>query len=402
MSETLTSSAAETSLDGFRVEVKAFLAAHCPESMRQPIASESDTYFGGRNGTFKNTDQEHWFKAMAERGWTTPEWPKKYGGGGLSKAEAKILKQEMRSLGCSPPLVSFGIWMLGPALLQFGTEEQREKYLPDIIQGKIRWCQGYSEPGAGSDLANLQTLALSSGDDYIVNGQKVWTSYADKADMIFALVRTDGSGKKQIGITFLLIDMETEGVSTRPIKLISGKSPFCETFFDNVRVPKANVVGQENAGWTVAKYLLTHERSAISGAVDGDMMTPLSFYAKKSVGLTDGKLSDGLLRAQVAAWEIDGAGFKFTLDRINEEMKAGQAIGARSSFMKYYGSELNKRKYELRLDCQGRDALAWEGEEYHDGKIARQFCRTKGNSIEGGTSEIQLNIISKHILGLPS
>jgi len=293
--------------------------------------------------------------------------------------------------------------MLGPALLQFGTEEQREQFLPDIIKGKIRWCQGYSEPGAGSDLAGLQTTALSSGDEYIVNGQKVWTSYADKADMIFALVRTDGSGKKQVGITFLLIDMEYDGVSTRPIKLISGKSPFCETFFDNVRVPKANVVGEEHAGWTVAKYLLTHERSAISGAVDADMMTPLSYYAKKSIGVgPDGTLNDSMQRAQIAEWEIDGAAFKFTLDRINQEMKSGQAIGAKSSFMKYYGSELNKRKYELRMECQGRDAIAWSGEAYQDGKVARQLCRTKGNSIEGGTSEIQLNIIAKHILGLPS
>ncbi len=389
--------------DTFRAEVKEFLLANCPESMRVPFQEEGDAYWGGRNATFKNADQESWFKAMAARGWTTPTWPKKYGGGGLSKEEVKILKQEMSALGCRPPLMSFGIWMLGPALLQFGTEEQREQYLPDIIQGKIRWCQGYSEPGAGSDLAGIQTLALSSGDEYVVTGQKVWTSYADAADMIFALVRTDNSGKKQVGITFLLIDMAFEGVSTRPIKLISGKSPFCETFFDNVRVPKANVVGEENAGWTVAKFLLTHERSAISGAVDGDMMTPLSKYAKEAIGLNEhGQLNDSVVRAQVAEWEIDGAGFKMTLDRINEEMKAGQSIGARSSFMKYYASELNKRKYELRLDCEGQKALAWEGDKYHDGKIARQFCRTKGNSIEGGTSEVQLNIISKHILGLPT
>lgn len=341
-------------------------------------------------------------KAALAKGWTTPEWPKKYGGGGLSKEEARILRKEMQKRNCRPPLMSFGIWMLGPALLQFGSEEQRMKYLPDIIAGKTRWCQGYSEPGAGSDLADLQTTALASGDEYIVNGQKVWTSYADQADMIFALVRTSSGGKKQIGITFLLIDMEEDGVSTRPIKLISGKSPFCETFFDNVRVPKANVVGEENAGWTVAKFLLTHERSAISGAVDGDMMTPLSYYAKKSIGVVNGRLADPILRAQVAAWEIDGAAFKFTLDRINEEMKSGQAIGAKSSFMKYYGSELNKRKYELRLDVEGRDAMAWDGDAYDEGKVARQFCRTKGNSIEGGTSEIQLNIIAKHILGLPT
>jgi len=391
------------SKEQFRIEVRTFLEENCPMSMRQPAVKESDTFFGGKNATFSSEDQKKWFTVMADKGWTTPTWPKKYGGGGLSKEEGQILKKEMAAMGCRLPLLSFGIWMLGPALLQFGSEEQREKYLPDIIKGKVWWCQGYSEPGAGSDLAGLQTTAVSDGDHYIVNGQKVWTSYADKADKIFALVRTDQGAKKQVGITFLLIDMETEGVSTRPIKLISGKSPFCETFFDNVRVPKENVVGEENIGWTVAKYLLTHERSAISSAVDGDVLTPLSYYAKKSLGTdSNGKLADPIQRAQIAEWEIDAAGFKMTLDRINEEMKSGQPIGAKSSFMKYYGSELNKKKYELRLECQGRDALAWDGEQYQDGKIARQFCRTKGNSIEGGTSEIQLNIISKHILGLPS
>ena len=391
------------SLEEFRTEVREFLKENCPDSMRQPIREENDTFWGGRQATFKNEDQRKWFEAMKDRGWTTPTWPKKYGGGGLSKEEARILRKEMESLNCRPPLFSFGIWMLGPALLQFGTEEQREKYLPDIIQGKTWWCQGYSEPGSGSDLASLQTTAISSGDEYIINGQKVWTSYADKADMIFALVRTDNTQKKQIGITFLLIDMEAEGVSTKPIKLLSGKSPFCETFFDNVRVPKSNVVGEEHGGWSVAKYLLTHERSNISGAVDSDVRTPLSYYAKKSIGLDkSGKLKDAYLRNRIAEWEIDGAAFSFALDRINQEMKAGQAIGAKSSFMKYYASELNKRKYELRLDCEGRSALAWDGEKYKDGKLARQFCRTKGNSIEGGTSEIQLNIVAKHILGLPS
>ncbi len=390
------------SLENFRSEVVEFLQNNCPESMRQPVREESDTFWGGRNATFKNADQEKWFHVMAERGWTTPGWPKEYGGGGLSKDEASILHQEMRRLNCRPPLFSFGIWMLGPALLRFGSEEQRLKYLPDIVNGRTWWCQGYSEPGSGSDLASLQTSAVSDGDHYIVNGQKVWTSYADKADMIFALVRTDNTQKKQIGITFLLIDMEWEGISTRPIKLISGKSPFCETFFDNVRVPKTNVVGEEHGGWSVAKYLLTHERSNISTAVDSDVMTPLSFYAKKSLGIgNDGILKDPAIRAKVAEWEIDGAAFKFTLDRINQEMKAGHSAGAKSSFMKYYASELNKRKYELRLECQGKRALAWEGEDYDEGKIARQFCRSKGNSIEGGTSEIQLNIVAKHILGLP-
>ncbi len=391
------------SLDQFREEVVDFLEANCLKSMRKPILDESDTYWGGRNATFKNEDQEKWFHAMAEKGWTTPTWPAKYGGGGLSKEHGIVLKKEMTRLGCRPPLLSFGIWMLGPALLKFGSEEQREEHLPGIIKGEVRWCQGYSEPGAGSDLAGLQTSAISDGDHYIVNGQKVWTSYADQADKIFALTRTDNSSKKQIGITFLLIDMLTQGVSTRPIKLISGKSPFCETFFDNVRVPKANVIGDENAGWTVAKYLLTHERASIAGASDSDVMTPISYYAKSKVGVDkNGVLNDVMLRSRIAEWEMDAASFKFTMDRYAQEMKAGQSIGAKSSFMKYYGGELNKKKYELRLECEGRTSLAWDGEGFKGGKVARQFCRTKGNSIEGGTSEIQLNIVAKHILGLPS
>jgi len=394
---------AQTATEAFKAEVAEFLDQHCPDSMRQPMKEENDVYWGGRNATFKTEDQKKWFEAMASRGWTTPEWPKEYGGGGLNKEEAKILKKEMKKRNCRNPLLSFGIWMLGPALLKFGTEEQKHKYLPDIINGKIRWCQGYSEPNAGSDLASLATSAITDGDHYIVNGQKVWTSYADSADMIFALTRTSSDGRKQQGISFLLIDMETEGVSTRPIKLISGKSPFCETFFDNVRVPKANLVGQEGGGWSVAKYLLTHEREMIGGTTDPDAMTPLNISAKKYIGLNnEGKLADPILRKELVEWEIDGAAFLFSLERLKDEMKAGQPIGAKSSFLKYYGTELNKRKYELHLINKGLDALGWDGEEYEKGKLARMFCRTKGNSIEGGTSEIQLNIISKRILELPS
>ncbi len=392
-----------SALESFKKEVGEFLDQNCPESMRQPMKSEDDAYWGGRNGSFKNDDQKSWFEAMAAKGWTTPEWPAEYGGGGLSKDEARILKKEMAKRNCRTPLLSFGIWMLGPALLKFGSEEQKHQYLPDIINGKIRWCQGYSEPNAGSDLASLATSATTVGDNYIVNGQKVWTSYADQSDMIFALTRTSGEGKKQQGISFLLVDMAAEGVSTRPIKLISGKSPFCETFFDNVKVPKANLVGAEGGGWSVAKYLLTHEREMIGETTDPSAMIPLNVSAKKDIGMNaDGKLADPVMRKEVAEWEIDGAGFLFTIARLKDEMKAGQPIGAKSSFLKYYGTELNKKKYELHLTNKGLDSLGWDGEQYEEGKLARMFCRTKGNSIEGGTSEVQLNIISKRILELPS
>jgi len=242
-------------LDQFRKETRAWLEANCPPEMRKPVTQEGDVFWGGRNRTFSSEPQKLWFERMRDKGWTVPDWPKEYGGGGLSIEETKILRQEMAAIAARLPLSSFGIWMLGPALLKYGTDAQKKEHLPKIAAGLIRWCQGYSEPNAGSDLASLQTRADVDGDDYIVNGQKIWTSMANFADWIFCLVRTDFSAKKHDGISFLLFDMASKGVSTKPILLISGKSPFCETFFDNVRVPRANVVGTVNRGWDVAKYL---------------------------------------------------------------------------------------------------------------------------------------------------
>jgi acyl-CoA dehydrogenase len=250
-------------LDAFRSEARAWLEANCPAEMRKPSRTEEDTCWGGRNFKFQSEAQKQWMQRCAAKGWTVPDWPNAYGGGGLSPAEAKVLRAEMAKLGCRSPLNSFGIWMLGPALLKFGTEEQKKHYLPPIARGEIRWCQGYSEPGSGSDLVSLQTFGEDKGDHWVVNGQKIWTSYADKADWIFCLVRTDKANKYQ-GISFLLFDMTTPGVTTKPIRLISGNSPFCETFFDNVVVPKPQVVGEVNRGWDVAKYLLGHEAAMVA------------------------------------------------------------------------------------------------------------------------------------------
>lgn len=385
-------------LTNFRAETRVWLEANCPASMRIPAKDGTEIFWGGRNPHYASEDQKVWFERMRDKGWTAPTWPKAYGGGGLNKYEARILKEEMDKLGCRPPLYSFGLMMLGPALLQFGSEEQKQKYIREICEGKIWWCQGYSEPGSGSDLASLQTSAKDMGDHYLVNGQKVWTSYADKADMIFCLVRTNPDVPKHHGISFLLIDMASEGVSTRPIKLISGKSPFCETFFDNVKVPKENIVGEVNQGWSIAKYLLTHERTNI--AAFNDTAKPLHLQAIESIGLENGVLDDSVLRTEIARWMINGAAFQYTLRRIQDEAKAGQAPGAKSAFFKYYGTELNKARYELLLSMGGYDALHW-GENYEEGRTARDMCRTKANSIEGGTSEVMLNIISKRILGLP-
>ena len=389
-------------LETFRAETRAWLEANCPAECRGPVASDEDRVWGGRNAVFPTPAHKVWLERMGARGWTAPEWPKAYGGGGLSREEAKVLGSEMRRIDAQSPLASFGVWMLGPALLAFGTEEQKQRFLPEIVRGEIRWCQGYSEPGAGSDLASIQTRAEDRGDHWIVNGQKVWTSYADKADWIFCLVRTDPEAPKHLGISFVLFDMATPGVSTRPITLISGKSPFCETFFDDVRVEKANLVGTLNRGWDVAKALLAHERTMIGAMGEMGGGRPLGQVATGSLGLdADGRLDEPMLRARIAELEVDAAAFKLALERTGDLAKAGQAHPAIASMLKYYGSELNKRRHELLMAAGGSEALEWEGERSRGGATARDWLRTKANSIEGGTSEVQLNIIAKHLLQLP-
>ena len=387
-------------LDSFKLEARAWLEENCPKEMRVPMKTEDDACWGGRHWTFQSEAQKIWLERMVSKGWTTPTWPEEYGGAGLSRAEEAVLLREMARIGARTPLSSFGIWMLGPALLKFGNEAQKKEHLPKIARGEIRWCQGYSEPNAGSDLASLATKAEDKGDHYLVNGQKVWTSYADKADWIFCLVRTDNSGRKHEGISFLLFDMESEGVEARPISLISGKSAFCETFFEDVKVPKDQLVGEEGKGWSIAKYLLTHEREMIGGSGEG-VTRPLHEIAAGSIGLEDGKLADAMLRTKLAETEIDEWAFRLTMQRKLAEAKAGASLGADSSMLKYYGTELNKRRFELMMDAAGHDGLEWEGERSEGGKLARDWLRTKANSIEGGTSEVQLNIISKHILQLP-
>ncbi|WP_316165070.1 MULTISPECIES: acyl-CoA dehydrogenase family protein [unclassified Bradyrhizobium] len=389
-------------LETFRRETRAWLEANCPPQMRTPMTSEEDTFWGGRNAKFTSEPQRIWFERMRDKGWTVPHWPKEYGGGGLDGEEAKILRQEMTEIGARPPLTSFGISMLGPALLKYGTEAQKREHLPKITAGLIRWCQGYSEPNAGSDLASLQTRATSDGEDFIINGQKIWTSYANYADWIFCLVRTDPAAKKHDGISFILFDMTSKGVSTKPILLISGRSPFCETFFDNVRVPKANVVGQINRGWDVAKYLLQHERAMISGMGERSAGRPLGQIAADSIGSDgQGRLDDAVLRGQIATFEVDEAALAAAAERMTDLAKAGQGHPAFSSAMKYYGTELNKRRYELLMSAGGIDALEWESDRSREGARPRAWLRTKANSIEGGTSEVMLGIVAKRILDLP-
>jgi acyl-CoA dehydrogenase len=388
-------------LDTFRQETRAWLEENCPAAMRRPIKSDKDQCWGGRNWVFESDEQRLWLERMAERGWTAPQWPVEYGGGGLSRQEIKILQDEMARILARRPLDSFGIDMLGPALFKFASEEQKQRFIPPIIRGEIRWCQGYSEPNAGSDLASLQTRADDKGDHYRVNGSKVWTSYADQSDWIFCLVRTDFDVPKHQGISFLLFDMASPGVTTNPIKLISGNSPFCETVFENVKVPKDNLVGELNKGWDIAKYLLTHERQMIGGfGLSRAGSTSLGQAAAQARGLKDARLDDGGLRADIAAFEIDEMAFALTVERVIDEAKAGQGTGAASSLLKLYGTELNKIRNELLMSIHGSAALAWKTEDSF--ALAQHWLRSKGNSLEGGSSEVQLNIIAKRILGLPA
>ncbi|MCZ4254629.1 acyl-CoA dehydrogenase family protein [Sulfitobacter sp. G21635-S1] len=387
---------AETTPDAFREELRAWLEENCPQEMRDGKMTENGICWGGKNWQFTSDAQKQWLERCAARGYTVPTWPKDYGGAGLNRAQEKIFHQEMDRINARKPLQSFGIWMLGPALLHFGSHEQKLHYLPPIARGEIRWCQGYSEPGAGSDLANVQTKGEDRGDHWLVNGQKIWTSYADKADWIFALVRTDREAPKHKGISFLLMNMEDAGVETRPIKMISGISPFCETFFTDVKVPKDQIVGEENRGWDVAKYLLTHEREMISGGGAGLSGGGRALGAV--INDTMEGISDATLRADAMRCEIDSLAIGLTLERYKDQAEAGQGAGDASAMLKYMGTELNKRRHELMMTAGGSDALEWDGPL---GNRAGDWLRTKANSIEGGTSEVMLSIVSRRVLGLP-
>jgi alkylation response protein AidB-like acyl-CoA dehydrogenase len=396
-------------IETFRQETRSWLEANAPESLRDYGTANLDSYtWGGRNAKFATPDHKVWMDVMAEKQWTAPTWPVEYGGGGLDKQEAKVLAEEIGRLGLPAAVDGFGFTMIGPVLLQFGNEEQKKTHLRRICRGEIRWCQGYSEPGAGSDLASVQTKAVREGEEFVINGQKVWTSYADHSDWIFALVRSNPNVKNQEGITFILIDMATQGVSVSPIPLISGKSPFCETHFEDVRVPVENVIHKIDAGWTVAKALLGHERTMIARVFGGggdkkQGRGTLVEMASKYLGEEDGKLADPILRHDVAQSEMDAAKFRYAAQRMNDQARAGHQPGAESSMFKVLGTENNMRRSELEVRLAGPQGLGWEGPGFEPEELdrTRAWLRTRGNSIEGGTTEIQLNILAKHVLGLP-
>jgi len=385
----------------FRTEAREWLAANCPDSLRR---GQGGYTAGGRKAVYGNPDTKLWLDRMAERGWTAPTWPKEYSGGGLSNAENMILDEEMRRINAPAPLAGHGLTMIGPAILEFGTDGQCREHLPRIVRGEIRWCQGYSEPGAGSDLASLAMRAVEDGDDYIVNGSKIWTSGAQGADWIFCLVRTDFEASKHEGISFLVLDMDTPGVTVTPIELISGASEFCQTFFDDVRVPKRNLIGQPGQGWTVGKRLLQYERSSIGGrGGTRQRARTIDEWAKEYAGEVDGRIADAGIRDAVTTQRIGDDAYQLTIRRSFEEATTTQAPSFLSSMFKLYGTEQNMRRNDLMMSILGTRGLGWSGDAFTGAErgATRGWLRSKANSIEGGTSEIQRNIIAKRVLGLP-
>jgi acyl-CoA dehydrogenase len=390
-------------LDQFRSEVREWLEANCPESQRQPITA-AEQFWGGRGAKFPSEDARLWYERMRDKGWIVPEWPAEYGGGGLSDQQGKIIKDEMKRINARTPVYGIGIWMLGPAILEYGNEQQKQQHIRAIINAETRWAQGYSEPGAGSDLASLQCKAEDMGDHFLVNGSKIWTTNADKCDWIFCLVRTDPEAKKQEGISFLLIDMDTPGISTTPIELISGESEFCQTFFDNVKVPKENLVGELNKGWSVAKALLVHERKLMAemGSDSPRKIVVPNEAARKYLEFEDGRIADAQLRSDLADYNMQMHAIALTHFRTFEEKTSGVRSAA-PLVMKYLGTEAEKVKSELLLAIMGSRGLGWEGEGFEQDELdtLRLWAMSKAFTIAGGSSEIQLNVIAKSVLELP-
>ena len=389
-------------LDTFRAETAAWLEASCPAAMRTPITGPEMLWSSSHN-VFTSEAQRLWFERARDRGWFAPGWPREYGGAGLSTPQQRVLDEEMLRLGCRQPQYNLGIWMLGPVLLELGSDEQKREHLRPMARGERRWCQGFSEPNAGSDLASLRTSAVAGsdgdGEHFIVNGQKIWTSDGHLSDWMYALVRTDPQAKKQQGISFVLIDMKAPGVSVRPIELISGKSAFCEVFFDNVRVPRRQLVGGLNQGWSVAKKLLEHERAAMSKFSEGGAPShdPLAVAA----GYLDA--AEPVWRDRLAGAMMDQRAFALTMRRMHEMLQAREDVSGVASIMKLVQTEQEVAKYELLQQIMGQRGLSWEGDAFstdeHD--ICRLWLYTKTYTIGGGTSEIQLNLIAQRVLGLP-
>jgi alkylation response protein AidB-like acyl-CoA dehydrogenase len=396
----------DTALASFRSEARAWLDANFPKSLANDTAAQL-AKLGARP---ESPEATKWRKTLGAKGWGAPTWPKEVGGGGLTREQAKTLAEEMAKIGARNPIGGMGISFFGPTLLEYGTDALKKEHFPGIVNGDVWWCQGYSEPGSGSDLASLRTFAEDKGDHFLVNGQKIWTSGAQNADRCYCLVRTDRS-KKHEGISFLLIDMKAPGVEVRPILLINGTSPFCETFFTDVKVPKSQLFGPLNGGWTVAKRLMQFERSSIAGSLAGAgnfgqtvTLPTVPEAAKSYVGVDEnGRIADAEFRSRVTQHLMESKAFALTLQRQVEETRASNGPSNTAAIVKYAGAKVAQDRGELLVEAMGQQGLGWAGEGFAREELAAMntMLRSKANSIEGGTSEINLNIVSKRVLGLP-
>lgn len=390
------------SLETFRLETRNWLADNCPPGARGP----GEISNGSTKIDIKDSDTRVWIERMVEKGWTVPSWPKAYGGGGLSTDEVIVLLQEMKAISARPALSSFGTSMIGPTLLEYGTEDQKQRHLPRIARAEVEWCQGYSEPGSGSDLASLQTRAVLEGDQFIINGQKTWTSGAHNADWMFILVRTDKDAPKHEGISFMLLPMDQPGVDVRPIPLISGVSTFNDTFFDNAVAARNDLVGELNRGWTVGKRLLQHERSGMESLLAGSTSKKdesLLGIAKEYLGVTDGKLAEPLTRDEIVTYQMNSESLQLTRKRVVEETQSGATPGPATSIFKVISSELEQKNYDLITKVRGSRGFGVDELEFSEQEraIVKQFFFTRAASIYSGSNEVQRNIIAKRVLGLP-
>ena len=390
-------------IDDFRSETRAWLEDNCPAGARGPGPIST----GATSIAIDHEDTQLWLDRMIEKGWTAPVWPTEYGGGGLSTDEYMTLIQEMRRIDARAPLGGMCVSLIGPTLLEYGPDEQKERHIPRIVRGEVAWCQGYSEPGSGSDLASLRTRAEDKGDHFVVNGQKIWPSGAQYADWIFALVRTDPNVPKHEGISFVLMDMHQDGITVRPIRLISGESPFCETFFDNAIARKDDLVGELNKGWTVGKRLLQHERGSMASLVGGgavkDTGPVLEDEAKAFSGDANGRIADAALRDGVLSHNMSSHVFHLTQRRTLEEASDGSTPGPATSIFKMYGTELQQEKSSLFVEIRGTQGLGWTGDPFTNRSLmdTRAWLSNRAASIYSGSNEIQRNIIAKRVLGLP-
>ena len=386
----------------FRADVKQWIADNFPRT----LAGQNPATVG--YAATLEADHELWRQRLAEKGWGAPTWPKEYGGAGLSQSEERIITDELSDANAFNPIPTIalmGVTMVGPTILDYGTEEQKKKHLIPIARGEVTWCLGLSEPGAGSDLASLRTRAEDNGDYYLINGSKIWTSGAHHSNWCGAVVRTDPDAKKRNGISFVMLPMDQEGVEPRPLKLISGASAFCETFFTDAVADKSDVLGDLNDGWSVVKRLLQHERQSQIGArTAGAKSERVQDIAKRYVGLDDsGKLADVDLRQRLADHLMDRQSHALTLGRIAAEAKGNVEVSAASSILKNSATHVSQTRADLILEIMGDQGLGWEGDAFDPNELetVRSWLYGMAASIAGGSFEIQYNIISKNILGLP-